>query len=243
MPGQGEKERRPLPGFGLNPDAAAVAMNDPLDHGQADAVPRVIEAGMKALERNEQFVPQGHIEADAVVPDKIDGPPAIGRRAEFDFGPETLGREFHGVGKEMLKRDSHKMTVAMRLDMGAYHKIRQPSGLRFLQIEQNGFGHGAKVEDFHFYCRSADPGQFQEFIDEAGHALRRTMEKEELLPTPERQRGRRFVAERLAMRVDRPDGGPQVMGDRIIDGFDFLAESVDLRPPLGKLILKVIPGR
>jgi hypothetical protein len=59
------------------------------------------------------------------------------------------------------------------------------------------------------------------------------MKMKELLPTPERQQGRRFVAERLAMRVDRPDGGPQVMGDRIIYGFDFLAEAVDLRPPFG----------
>src|SRR5690606_1698046 len=54
--GEGEVERRALAFDALGPDRAAVALDDPLDRRQADAVAGKLLLRVQALERTEQLV-------------------------------------------------------------------------------------------------------------------------------------------------------------------------------------------
>ena len=56
--------------FGLGPDLAAMAENDPLYCGQADARPGKLTGPVQPLERREQFFRMRHVEARAVVADE-----------------------------------------------------------------------------------------------------------------------------------------------------------------------------
>ena len=57
----------------LGPDPAAVAVDDALDGGQADARARKLRGFVQALKRPEQLVRIGRVKPGAVIPDKEDG--------------------------------------------------------------------------------------------------------------------------------------------------------------------------
>src|SRR5687767_6518766 len=65
--GDREVERRSLPRNRLRPDAAAVALDDALGHGEAGAGAGVLLAGVEALEDGEDAIGVAGLEADAVV--------------------------------------------------------------------------------------------------------------------------------------------------------------------------------
>lgn len=69
--GKSEKESRTLIGLGLGPDATAVAMDDPLHDGQADAGSLILVGEMESLKHAEQLVGIAHIKAHAIVFDEI----------------------------------------------------------------------------------------------------------------------------------------------------------------------------
>jgi hypothetical protein len=62
-------ERRPLAGFGLDGDIAAVALDDALTERESDARPRVLVAGVEPLEELEDAVGVVRVDPDALVPD------------------------------------------------------------------------------------------------------------------------------------------------------------------------------
>ena len=57
----------------LGPDAAAVAVHDALDRGQADARARKLRGFVQALKGPEQLVRIGQVKTRAVIPDKENG--------------------------------------------------------------------------------------------------------------------------------------------------------------------------
>src|SRR6185436_15302096 len=67
---QGEVERRASALGALGPDAAAVAVDDPLHGGQADAGALELGGGVQALEGGEQLLGVDHVEAGPVVADE-----------------------------------------------------------------------------------------------------------------------------------------------------------------------------
>src|SRR6185312_4295664 len=71
---QRELKIRAGPGRGIDPDPAAVASDDPLDRGEADAGAGKLLVAVEALERTEQAVGVLHVEAGAVVADEVDRP-------------------------------------------------------------------------------------------------------------------------------------------------------------------------
>src|SRR5262245_10397236 len=81
FPLQGEIERRPLVPLGFGPDASAVAVHDALGDGQADARPLELLRVMKPLEDFEQLVGIAHVEAGAVIFDKVGRTPVLVRAA------------------------------------------------------------------------------------------------------------------------------------------------------------------
>lgn len=77
--GQGEAEGRALSRLCHGLDPAAVALNDALHRGQADAQARELVLVVKALEWLEQALGIGHVEARAVI-----GNPQPARAALLD---------------------------------------------------------------------------------------------------------------------------------------------------------------
>jgi hypothetical protein len=70
---KGEIKRCPSIHRRLGPDPAAVAVQDALDRGQADARARKLRGFVQALKGPEQFVRIGRVKPRAVVPDKENG--------------------------------------------------------------------------------------------------------------------------------------------------------------------------
>src|SRR5262249_51462177 len=68
LPRNREKERRPLPRLPLDPDAAAVALHDPLADRQADARAGVLGAAVQPLEDEKDPLAVLRLDADAVIP-------------------------------------------------------------------------------------------------------------------------------------------------------------------------------
>jgi hypothetical protein len=70
LPLQGKKERRALSRVGFDPDTAAMLFDDPLAQRKADPCPRILMAGVQALEKEEDALEILRGNPDAVVPDR-----------------------------------------------------------------------------------------------------------------------------------------------------------------------------
>jgi hypothetical protein len=77
-------ERRNLAHDTLGPDTAIVTVDDALDRGEADA--RALEPirGMQPLERAQESVGIGHIEAGTIVPNDKNGFAVVLNRPDLD---------------------------------------------------------------------------------------------------------------------------------------------------------------
>ena len=97
---EGEIEGGPLIEGRFNPNPTAVAGDNPLGNGQADA--RALEGIglMETLEDAEKSVSVGHIETDAVVADEEDDAVAAAKGADFDDGLRTRAAELDCIGEE-----------------------------------------------------------------------------------------------------------------------------------------------
>src|SRR5438105_1765111 len=91
--GECEIERGTRARAGLSPDAAAVAADDAVHGGQADAGALEFGRGVQPLEGLEKLVGEGHVESGAVVADVEDPRAAIGRRADPHPGFGLPGSE------------------------------------------------------------------------------------------------------------------------------------------------------
>ena len=80
--GDGEVEGRALAGLRLDPDPAAVALDDFLADRQADAGAGILVAGVQALEDQEDAFGVLRVDADAVVADGEEPCVGAGRSAQ-----------------------------------------------------------------------------------------------------------------------------------------------------------------
>src|SRR4051794_31911983 len=97
-------ERRSLVDGPFGPDAAAVAMDDPLYRRQAD--PGALELGLvvEPLEGTEQLVGVRHVESRAVVADEVGARPVVLRSPDLDHRVWGLGGELPGVSQQVFER-------------------------------------------------------------------------------------------------------------------------------------------
>jgi len=87
--------------LGLDPDAAAVAVDDALDDGEPDARARKLTFGVQALKDTEEATGVFHVEAGAIVAHGTDEFVAARIAFHFDRRPFPLAGKFVGVGKEV----------------------------------------------------------------------------------------------------------------------------------------------
>jgi len=85
------------------PYPPAKTVNNALDRGEADTCARKFLGPVQSLERLEQLVSVGHIEADAIVPDKKGRFAVIIGRAELYPCRVLFPRELEGVAKQVLE--------------------------------------------------------------------------------------------------------------------------------------------
>lgn len=93
-------KRGPPSRLALGPDAAAVAVDDALDDGQANAMAFELLLGVQALEGAEELAGSFPGEADPIVPDE-DG--AIGGGANFDLSRMAVAAELDRVADQVVK--------------------------------------------------------------------------------------------------------------------------------------------
>ena len=83
----------------LAPDAAVVAMDDPLTEGQAYARTLKFFLTMQALEHAKEFVGIGHVKTGAIVLDSVNHCSLFNAAANMDFGGIALAGKLNGVGE------------------------------------------------------------------------------------------------------------------------------------------------
>src|SRR6185295_3578461 len=96
-------ERRALAGGGLDPDASAVALDDLLADGEADAGAGVLLTGVQALKQHEYFLEVLGLDADPVVPDEEVTFLAVRLGADLDLDGRRAAI-LDGVAHQVLKQ-------------------------------------------------------------------------------------------------------------------------------------------
>src|SRR5579862_485079 len=95
----------------LRADATAVARHDARRGRETDAGALELRAAVKALERGEQPIRVGRVEAHAVVLDEERPPAAPVLFPDLDGGLLPLARELPGVPEEVLQHAAHERGV------------------------------------------------------------------------------------------------------------------------------------
>ena len=98
---KGEVEGRAFSRLSLGPHPAAVALDDPLHRGQADAVALKLVSTGEPLEGDKQFVRMGHVKTRPVVPDKTGRLAGNVGHADFDDGFSLPGGILPGIAEEV----------------------------------------------------------------------------------------------------------------------------------------------
>src|SRR5206468_9421937 len=110
--GEGEVEHGAAAGAWLEPDAAAVALDDAPAQRQADAAARVLVAGVQPLEHLEHLPGAGAVHADAAV-GHGDLPGAlVAPGGQLDLGRPARRGELRRVGAPVLQRPQQLRLVA-----------------------------------------------------------------------------------------------------------------------------------
>src|ERR1017187_317797 len=167
---EGEPEGGPLALRSLRPDAAAVPVDDPLNGCKPDTGAGKLGSGVEALERAEELVGIGHVEADTVVPNEID------RHSVQPLDPEIhaclgpLRREFEGVAEEVLQDESHELRVSLGRDAFGNMDFDVPTRLAKRELRNHAASHLAQVDVFLPELRARNPGKPKQVVDEVRHA-------------------------------------------------------------------------
>src|SRR5205823_8618581 len=96
---QRKEKRGAAVGLGLGPDAPAVAVDDALHSRQAHSGAVIVLGPVQSLEHPKELVGVAHIEADAVVAHKVDGPPVLLAPPHGDARHVPAGGKLEGVGQ------------------------------------------------------------------------------------------------------------------------------------------------
>src|ERR1700722_5343222 len=213
---EGEVEGGALADGAFGPDAAAVTFDDPLDAGQADAGTGEIGNRVEPLERLEQLVDEGGIEAGPVVADVAADVGVPGRSsAELDGGVLAFGGELPGVLDQVLQHGADQGAVRGDPDAVVDGEADGATRLAGVQLGAEGGDLGGQVDRFGVHVGTRDLGQYQQVIDELAHPLGGGLDPVGVPAAGAVETVAVVLDQRLAVPAQRPQRGPQVMSDRV----------------------------
>src|ERR1700729_3283761 len=174
---EGEVEGGAVADGTFGPDAAAVAFDDPLDAGQADAGAGELGDRVQPLERLEQLAREGGVEAGPVVADVVAGSGALDcgapgcGGAELDGGVLASGGELPGVLDQVLQHGADQGAVRGVPDAVPDGEADDAARLAVVQFGADGGDLGGQVDQPQVHVGARDLGQLQQVIDERAHPL------------------------------------------------------------------------
>src|SRR6185369_10218746 len=109
---QGKTEGGSLPHFTLDPDPAAMHLDDSLDDGEADACP--LAPGLQFIEEAKYLIVIFRRNADTIVPDKENGFFIFAAQlADLDQRRRLTAHEFGGIIEQVLQHFAETLTISI----------------------------------------------------------------------------------------------------------------------------------
>lgn len=226
--GKPDPEGAAVAGGGVDAGLALHAFGGVLDNGQADAGAGVFLLGVQALEEAEDFFLVLGGDADAVVGDFKGGGSVLLVGSDRDAGGDALGNELDAVGNQVAEGLLEDNGVAADSDGAALVDDLAVAGPDFgLHLDEELADDGFDGDGFDFDGLVSELAELEKVIDEAGHARAAEAHAVEAIAG--------LVVELIAIlgvqeaRVtgDAAQGGLQVMGHAVGEGFqvaDFFVE-------------------
>src|SRR6266568_2722364 len=169
---EGELERGARAGLGLDPDPPAVALDDLLADGEADAGAGVLGAGVQPLEDDEDPVHVLRIDADPIVPDGEQPFLAVGSGRDVDRRSHCGPAELDRVPDQVLEHLREAAGVSVdRRERAARHRGAALVQRRS-QVEEGLIERRARVDRRERLVDAADARVLEQAADERLHALR-----------------------------------------------------------------------
>src|SRR3990172_2597332 len=169
---EGEQEARARARPGLDPDPAAMALDDLLADGEADAGARVLGARVQPPEDDEDPFPVLRVDADPVVAHREE-PLLLARQAgDVDRGSLVGPAELDGVSDEILEhlREAGGVHAEGWERAAGDHRVALLD--RGAQVLQRLIEHRARVDERRWFVDPPDAGELEQAADERLHALR-----------------------------------------------------------------------
>src|SRR5450756_545697 len=167
-----EVERRSGVYSPLGPDRAAVPPHDALHGSEADAGAGELVGGVKPLERREQLVDVGRVEAGAVVAHVVRGDAVAPVDPDLDVRLRLARSELPGVRKKVLQHDAQQRRVAVGDETVRHRRVDGALRLRLPQVGEDVARQRREVDLLTHHLPAGDPRQQQQVVDELPHALR-----------------------------------------------------------------------
>ena len=217
----------------VGPGAPAVPFDDPRDAGQADAGAGELGGVVQPLERLEQLARISGIEAGPVIPHvAADRAVLAGRAGELDDRVIAVGGELPGVFEQVLQHGADQAAVRHHPDAVLDGEAHRAAGALGLKLTGDDRGLGAQIDRLPVHAGPRDPRQEQQVIDERGHPLTRRLDAAGVAAAGLIQPVTVVLHQRITETAQRPQRGPQVMGDRIGERLQILVHPLQFgRPP------------
>ena len=207
-------------------DVATVALDDAVHRRESDAGAFEFAGLVQTLERLEQLVGVGHVEADTVVThDEAAGAGTVLAQAlQFDHRRGLVAGVFHGVAQQVLQHDAGQPQIAearqARLDPPGNDTLRLLGLFRLHHL----FGDVAEVGLAQLQFALADPGQGQQVGDQGAHAPGRGQHPMEQLLFVRGKATFQLFAQQTGESVDGPQRRFQVVRDGVGEGVELGVE-------------------
>ena len=224
---KGEIESGAVPGFGVGPGAAAMAVNDAADVGEANAGAFELVFSMEALKDTEELVGISHVKSDSVVGDRKNEFGLGGLGSDFNNGGLPAGAVFDRVGDKIDPHEAKHGGIA--LDDGQRGDAPDDIAETFVsfKIADDRFNRFGEINFLPGQLGAAHAREGEEVIDQGAHAAGGAGDQAEIpLRFWERLKGL-VRSEDVGEAADVAERRAEVMRDRIAEGFKFGVEGLE----------------
>ena len=195
--------------------------------GQADARAGELTGRVQPLERAEQLVRVRGIKTGAVIAHVVaDGGIPGRRRSELYERIVPAGRELPRVAQQVVHHHAHEGTVGLYLDWTLDGEAGVPSRIVTLEFRGDLRGLGAEIDRAEIHVCPGQARKAQQIVDERRHMLAGGDDSPGVAPAILAENVAVLFQQGGAETAHRPEGGTQVVGDRVREA---------LQAPVGRL--------